>query len=276
MGSTQIPLLLTLSVVFLGCSFASGRVVVKSGSHLPNIIHLDVRILHGPEDRSVKYSQGAEDRIVKVHDAEDAGVEYQIPEPSEPKEPPAPVNIGREAGEGEPPAPVKIGEENEEGPPEPIKPGCIMMNSYDAELYEYYGCELSELFEGCYTKPVCPEACTADDGTLREENGPMWMEKDEKSMCECVTSDKVLGSPPVPPEGAGPWPPYKHCRANGCTIQGTDTLLPGGATVQLYGAPCVCLEGSDPNLMDYASLYHLKCFEEEREDEGAFDEEFEK
>jgi hypothetical protein len=46
---------------------------------------------------------------------------------------------------------------------------------------------------------------------------------------------------------------------SGCTIPGNNTLIPLGSNVEFQDIPCVCVDGPDPELMDYATLYHLKC-----------------
>ncbi|XP_064639939.1 uncharacterized protein LOC135495358 [Lineus longissimus] len=145
-------------------------------------------------------------------------------------------------------------------PPEPnggTESNCIMMTPQSVRGYG--GCNMTEVEENCYTNPICSDTCIAEDGTIKVIGSPLWPEQNDTQMCECVRPGSIYHSPPVPPPGAREWPPSRHCRPNGCTFPGNNTLIQPGATVELNGTPCFCEAGPDPNLMDYAFLYHLKC-----------------
>ncbi|XP_064600765.1 uncharacterized protein LOC135466937 [Liolophura sinensis] len=81
-------------------------------------------------------------------------------------------------------------------------------------------------------------------------------------LCECIYPESLLFFW----NGRNPSDAISHCQYNGCpTLSGRWLLQAGEEFYNDSGDWCICQRGTSPWLMDAATLFHAKCFDEGRE-----------
>ena len=87
-----------------------------------------------------------------------------------------------------------------------------------------------------------------------------------KRLCACLPFSSVVPFGPDEQTTDGTVPYTKNCMLAGCelrkTVDGTESrffVRPGDSIKDSNGKSCQCINGTDPFLMDAATLYHFKC-----------------